>query len=185
MAQTPLPGTDRQKCIELTAAGTRCTRWAYSDTDRCRQHGELVKPRTPTGLSAADQEALFDALESGLALDEAVTVAGVSRSTVYDWLSKAKVEGMSTEYAAFAAGVERARTELERKTLKQMSAQAAKGNVRAQIFLLQMINPGRYSGKVAGQMRLPTEPKRKPANDEEEVPDNVVPMRPVAGNADW
>lgn len=185
MTQTPLPGADRQKCIELTAAGTRCTRWAYSDTDRCRQHGELVKPRTPTGLSAEDQAALFEALEAGLALDAAVIVAEVSRSTVYAWLDRAKQEGTSPEYAAFAAGVERARTELERKTLQQMSEQARRGNVRAQIFLLQMLDPARYSGKVAGQLRLPTEPKGGRKDVDGDVPDNVVPMRPVAGHADW
>lgn len=189
MTQTPLPGADRQKCIDLTAKGTRCTRWAYSDTDRCRQHGELVKPRTPTGLSEADQEALFDALKSGLALDEAVIVAGVSRSTVYDWLLKAKQTGMSPEYAAFAAGVERARTELERLTLEQMSRQAAKGNVRAQIFLLQLLNPQRYTParRVAGQLAFGTEtpPRKTRAAEDDEVPDNVVQMRPVSGDADW
>src|SRR5438128_2700615 len=106
MTQPPLPGADRQKCVDITRAGTRCTLWAYSDTDRCRQHGDLVKPRTPTGLSDEGQHELFEALRAGLALDQAVVVAGVARSTVYDWLDRAKDEGCAPEYTLFAATVE-------------------------------------------------------------------------------
>lgn len=185
MTQAPLPGADRQKCIAPKRDGTRCTRWAYSDTDFCRQHGDLVKPRTPTGLSLDDQDRLFMALKDGLALDQAVVVAGVSRSTVYDWLRRAKEEGSAPEYALFAATVDLARTELERKTLRQMAAAASKGNVRAQIYLLEHTNPERYRrAGGAGQLALPTTPKRRP-REEDDMPDNVVPMRPVSGDADW
>lgn len=191
MTQSPLPGTDRQKCIKLTRDGSRCTRWAYSDTDMCRQHGKLVKARTPTGLSEQDQSILFDALKLGLGLDEAVIVAEVSRSTVYDWLARAKQADSAPEYAAFAAGVELARTHLERRTLGQMAKAADKGNVRAQIYLLEHVaNPQRYRRRSgAGQMALGVDaPKRRvaAAADEGDVPDNVVPMRPAGGaGADW
>lgn len=188
MTQQELPGEERRRCVELKTDGTRCSRWAYSDTDRCRQHGKLVKPRTPTALCAADQAALFDALKDGLALDEAVVHAGVSRSTVYDWLARSRESGSAPEYAEFAAGVERARTELERRTLRDMARASAKGNVAAQKFLLQHVNPARYGHRRAGgdgQLQMPTETKRKPRSAEDEMPDNVIEMRPVSGDADW
>lgn len=186
MTQPTLPGADRRRCVELKRDGTRCTRWAYSDTDRCRQHGDLVKPRTPTGLTEAGQDALFEALKTGLALDQAVVVAGVSRSTVYDWLARAREVGSAPEYAEFAATLELARTELERKTLEQMAAAARKGNVRAQIYLLEQVNPERYvRARGAGQLALPVTPRRRPASDDDDGPDNVVPMRRVSGDADW
>ncbi len=184
-----LPGVERARCVDVTRAGTRCSRWAFGDTDRCRQHGELVKPRAPTGLSPDDQDALFGALRAGLALDQAVVVAGVSRSTVYDWLRRAGEVGAAPEYAQFAAGVELARTELERLTLEQLAVQAKRGNVRAQIWLLERVNPDRYragASRAPGQLGLGITPKRRRARDDgDEVPDNVVPMRPVSGDADW
>ncbi len=190
MTQPQLPGAERRRCIETKADGTQCTRWAYADTDRCRQHGQLVKPRTPTGLSDDDQSRLFEALEAGLALDEAVTVAKVSRSTVYDWLSRAKESGSAPEYAAFAAGIDLARTKLERVTLEQLAKEARRGSVRAQIFILEHVNPARYGRRpalAAGQMALGTapRPRRAAGDDDGELPDNVVPMKPVGGNADW
>lgn len=188
MTQQALPGEERQKCIHPKLDGSRCTRWAFSDTDMCRQHGDLVKPRTPTALSEDDQAALFEALKDGLALDQAVIVAEVSRSTVYDWLSRAKESGSAPEYAEFAAGVERARTYLERETLQQMAKAAKKGNVAAQKYLLEHTNPGRYgrrAGAGDGQLQMPTEPKRRPRSAEDAMPDNVIEMRPVSGDADW
>lgn len=185
MTQPPLPGTDRQKCVASTRGGSRCTRWAYDDTDYCRQHGELVKPRTPTGISEDQQAALFEALKDGLALDQAVIVAGASRSTVYDWLRRAKEAGAAPEYEVFAATVELARTQLERKTLKWMAAAAAKGSVPAQRFLLATVNPERHGR--AGQLALPTTPKKPRPREEDDMPDNVIEMRPAAGGdgADW
>lgn len=190
MSQPPLPGADRQKCVNVTRAGVRCTRWAYSDTDRCRQHGDLVKARTPTGLSDDDQARLFAALEDGLALDQAVVEAGVARSTVYDWLIKAKEAGSAPEYAAFAAGVERARTKLERATLRNMAAAARKGNFNAQKRLLELVNPERYGRRPAlpaGQLELGTTPKRRRPAAADDAQDNVVELRPGVGSngADW
>lgn len=189
MSQPALPGADRQRCVDVTRGGSRCTRWAYSDTDRCRQHGQLVKARTPTGLSDDDQARLFAALEDGLALDQAVVDAGVARSTVYDWLIKAKEAGSAPEYAAFAAGIERARTKLERTTLKNMAIAARKGNFNAQKRLLELVNPERYGRRPSlpvGQLELGTTPKRRrPAGDDDQS--NVVELRPGVGSngADW
>jgi len=188
VTQTALPVEQRAKCIHLKKDGTRCTRWARAGEDRCRQHAGMAAPRQPTALDDDAQDRLFDALKAGLALEDACVLAEVSRSTVYDWLAKARQEGTHPRYREFEAGVERARLSLERTTLEQLTKEAAKGNVRAMTWLLERLHPERYVRRAGGQLQMPTEPQRgKSTGDrEEDVPDNnVVQLRPVVGDVDF
>lgn len=179
MTQTSLPVEQRTRCTGRKRDGSQCSRWARAGEDMCRQHAGRVQPRTPTGLDQDDQARLFAALELGLSLERAVVVAEVSRSTVYAWLQRAKEEGASIEYVAFAAGVEAARARLEARTLEDLSRSR---DWRAKSWLLERLFPERYARRpTPGQMKMPEPDER----DDAGAASNVIPLRPAGGEADW
>lgn len=184
--QSSLPVEQRTQCVHTTARGTQCSRLARAGEQKCQQHAGHAQARTPTAIDDTRQEAFFSFLKDGLSLDHAASLAGIPRSTVYDWLRRAKEPTASDAYRAFAAGVEVARAELERKALRSLLRAAEKGEWRAGVRLLELLDPETFgrrgTGRPAGQMGMG---ELGAAEDNPRQPDNVVPIGRKSAGGDW
>lgn len=183
--QSSLPVEQRTRCVHTTNQGTRCTRLARAGEDACRQHAGRAQPRTPTAISPDEQEEFFEALKLGLSIDRAAVIAGIPRSTVFDWMRRAQEPQASPVYRDFLAGVELARVDWEKRSLEQM-AEMAKTDFRALRWMLETLAPERYgrnaAGRSDGQLDLGD---LGGAKDNPREKDNVVPIRGPREAPDW
>lgn len=85
-----------------TTTGEPC----QNDADSCPWHDVEEQPDTgrPSKLSYERQEKIASAIEAGKSLNSAARMAGVTPTTVFNWLDRGqgeKQEGMENEYTEF------------------------------------------------------------------------------------
>ncbi|MDX8151102.1 hypothetical protein SK069_05820 [Patulibacter brassicae] len=119
-------------------------------------------------------------LQACLPPDVACELAGVARSTFYDWLKRGR-EAKSGKYRQFALDVEQAKASAESRLVASIAAAATnreKPDVKAAMFLLERMHPARWArpGVAARPAAPPAAAGSEPDDDGWDL-DNVTPLR--------
>ena len=107
-----------------------------------------------TKLTEHRQERIYTALREGNYFSTACEAAGVGESTAREWVARGEgrsVRPASAPYAAFAAGVKKARAEAEARALGQVRQAAADGTWQEAAWYLERAHPERW-GRVRGDL---------------------------------
>jgi hypothetical protein len=121
-------------------------------------------------------------LKACLPPDVACELAGVSRSTFYDWLKRGRA-AKSGKFRKFALDVEQAKATAESKLVAQIAAAATdptKPDVKAAMWLLERSKPERWARPgVAARPTVAPPPQDPAAGDDGDDwdLDNVTPLR--------
>lgn len=104
----------------------------------------------PKLLTAELQDRIAEHLKEGHGGTEAARLAGISKSSYYEWLKQAREDeaaGLETVYTRFAEVVAEAEAELEHTNLARIRAAAESGpkGWTASAWLLERRFPGRWS----------------------------------------
>ncbi|MCS1351159.1 hypothetical protein [Mechercharimyces sp. CAU 1602] len=96
----------------------------------------------PTKLTPDVQQKILDAIRLGNYLETAAAYAGISKSTLYDWLRRGERE-KSGRYKEFSDAVEKHLAEVEVRDLAVIT-RAAQENWRAAAWRLERKFPDRW-----------------------------------------
>lgn len=137
-------------CRGTTKAGRQCRKKALGGEQYCAQHlGGPVGGR-PSVLTDEVQERIVAIVKGGSLIETAAAVAGVGRSTVYEWISRG--ESGEEPYAVFAAAVAQAKAEGMARNVTLVARAGAK-DWRAAAWLLARQDPDVYGQPAA--VRVP------------------------------
>jgi len=135
-------------CTAKTKAGERCRRPAVGGGEVCCVHSG--KSGRPSKLTEEVEKKICDAVRAGSYLSVAARCAGVSESTVYEWLRLARQDGADERLVAFAGALDKAEADAEVHTVGIIRREIARGNVRAGFEFLARRHPERWArGRLA------------------------------------
>jgi hypothetical protein len=103
----------------------------------------MPKLGRPTVFSAEKAATIVSALEDGCYLDQAAALAGVSRTTLQNWLLAGGRNG-GAEFVKFNNDVRKAQAEAEHSGIRIIKAAAKAGQWQAAAWLLERKNPERW-----------------------------------------
>lgn len=106
----------------------------------------------PTALTPDVESTLVEALRSGEYLENAAALAGIAKSTVYEWL-RAGVRDPEGPYGAFSDAIKRAQAEADRDDLGIIKRAGEQGNWQACAWRLERRHPQLYSARVQESAR--------------------------------
>jgi len=156
------------RCTAHTKAGRRCRRPAVGGREVCCVHSGARVGR-PSKLTDEVEKQICDAVRAGSYLSVAARCAGVSESTVYEWLRDAREEGADPRLVAFAAALDKADADGEVHTIGVIRREIARGNTRAGFELLARRHPERWAGgrdpSAAEQRAVDDRPPQEPPLD--------------------
>lgn len=121
------------------------------------QPPKIVQPITVKGKRGklTRGEAIVHYLSRGLYVEDAAALAGVHRSTAFDWIARgeewldveddAKIPEREIVYRDFAVSVENARSIAVEEALDSIRVAAREGQWQAAAWFLERTKPGRYS----------------------------------------
>ena len=132
------------RCTANTKAGERCRRPAVGGREVCCVHSQERVGR-PSKLTDEVEKRICDAVRAGSYLSVAARCAGVSESTVYEWLRLARADGADERLVAFACALDRAEADAEVHTVGIIRREIARGDVRAGFEFLARRHPERWS----------------------------------------
>lgn len=134
-------------------------------------------------LTKARHTTLVELARNGVSNRVAAKAAGIGESTYYEWLEKGKPGGPPA-YRAFRKAIELAKAELVSEVTQALVTSARKGNVRAQTYLLERLDPdawltvrerakrGNRDDEAAGEA-----PAEKPKGDVSDLRDELAAKR--------
>lgn len=125
----------------------------------------MAKVGRPEKLNPEIQQAICDALEKGSYIETAAAKAGISKTTLYDWLKKgarAKDENGEYEegllpYVEFSNAIEKAMAAGEQNHVDNI-ARHAKENWQASAWMLERKFPERWGKKAIMRLEDPDKP---------------------------
>lgn len=117
-------------------------------------------------------------IRAGLPPDVACELAGIARSTFYEWLKKGR-QAKSGKVKAWAAAVETAKATAESMLVAKIAEAALAGDTKAAMWLLERSKPERWARP--GVAARPSAPPRPPEDladedDDDWDLDNVTPL---------
>ena len=131
-------------CTAHTQAGRRCRRPAASGREVCCVHGAARVGR-PSKLTDEVAKKICDAVRAGSYLSVAARHAGVSETTVYEWLRRAREPRADPRLVAFAEALDKADADGEVHTIGVIRREIGRGNSRAGFEFLARRHPERWA----------------------------------------
>jgi hypothetical protein len=156
------------RCTAHTKAGSRCRRPVLGGREVCCVHSG-AKVGRPSKLTDEVAKKICDAVRAGSYLSVAARCAGVSETTVYEWLRRAGEPEADPRLVAFAEALDKADADGEVHTIGVIRREIARGNTRAGFELLARRHPERWARgrdpSAAEQSAVDDQPPQEPPLD--------------------
>jgi len=104
--------------------------------------GAHVRFGAPNKLSPERQNVIIECLKKGYSMQATAALAGIAKSTIYEWLRKAR-DG-NEEYAAFLEAMEYAAAEFEGEAVNAIVAAGKDGKWQAYAWMMERKHPERW-----------------------------------------
>jgi transposase len=123
----------------------------------------------PSKLTPELQGCICEALRRGAYVETAAALAGIDKTTLYDWLKRGGREEEGP-FVEFSHAVQKAQAEAEMRDLDRVDAAAQAGTWQASAWRLERRSPERWSRRTSVKVETPAE------SNERDTPPWLVPI---------
>jgi transposase-like protein len=110
----------------------------------CKQHFGDANVGQRCKLASDIEARFFETIETGIGVEPAAASAGLSSSTIYNWIRRGEQEqtaGEASEFVEFLERLTRARASVHVRLAESLTRAAATGDWRAAAWMLERLSP--------------------------------------------